>query len=1440
MAMSITEEDRLKLNNEKAIMDVGRNGLIIVTTVLLKGDSVLVKFNGLSNADKRKKFNESQRNHIISGLSLNDMDVSLLDAIIRTFGGLGSCHLSDLLKTLKNKRNDFVHEKHMLSLDKAGLRLRLTELKTLCKDILEELKNYCSAAEIPLIDHSISVMENQLSLLEKTINDDILENTQNLVKEAANVATVINSLINSTLNANTTLNASAQANTQAQTTLNDIKKASIEFQTLIETTLDRINEANTSLSANVNSNIKASIEFQSLADSILKTIQETKSESKKKKWNDSEVLASARSEIIDFLSTKCQVQTAEGFERGCKASPNEIMTEFLMLRIRNDNLYENECQDTDKIAYQSVLELKSRNGQYFDVILLTGHGGMGKTTLSKYIGWVFSTDPSKVKGLSEVDLLLYLECRNLGIKCFDDLLKLLFPETPKKFHMDFEEFKSFIRSKNILTIIDGYDEVHPGTEQAVSEIFQLRNKRFIITTRPRSLRNIRYLVPDDKESITMQLLGILPEHYEKFVSKLLCILVEDEEQRKKICKELVSQLRNMITKLGTFLNSPMILTNITHLKVEEPDKMKDFSNTTEVYEALRRLKIGKVLKRMVQGKVSADIDLERMISKFMEIYDKIAVKAFIDYQYELSEELVLELIGECQKHSIPHEQLMSTFFATHICHDGCLPVTAYKYFHLTEQEFSFAKYLGMLIEKVIMNESIQEDAKTLEMTSILKNNLIWKYLSGSITEHELNQDKHQISRFRNIILFLVGEIARLSQSKKIFKKLSDKLIGIGWYLTDNIEWSNIDYGEDYISYNSEAGFIHSKKDNNTQSTKVNVTSSQSDDDTHVNKDDVPHNIDDDGTHIKGDDKYDSNQAKLTSNIVIESDLYTDTESDTHSYTDISVEEENDEASKYGKEDIILRYLAESKMDRYMLRSVRSKLSTMRFWKISNGQSFSALNLVLESIIPEQIAISLDSDPYMFPDLHNTISKLIEIKEKIAIELFFNGHYTGQVSGTSNNWINQNLNVTEFLGRIDNEGVSDLPKNINTLHVGVDYTVLISLNEKLKDLKKLTVLGIRVELCPKMEVVSLPKLSYKTGVLYVTLVCEISDDYASWVAQAARQLCPDTRNLEFRGLFVQKTHLTGIGIEKVLETMYDHGMHIRGSVKIWTTVCISPNKQEELDQLAKNRGLGGLQVYDIHSLEGAIPKTMVNVRTDYNPIITDQGASYQQNDPITESLAQQPTDMKIDIGSQLAQPIKAKFVVVGYSNCGKSNLIEVFCQKEFQTDWTPTVYDVYDANITVDGICVQLVLMNLAPLDDYSSLRSKAYPGTDVFILAFSIVDPVSFQKIRTHWVPEIKQQCGTNVQIILVGTKKDRRNEPNTLAELTDSRLGTEQPIKPEEGRAMAKHIGAITYLECSSKTNDGVREVFEAATRAMLSVRNITKAAKKKKGKIPDACKPM
>jgi len=183
-------------------------------------------------------------------------------------------------------------------------------------------------------------------------------------------------------------------------------------------------------------------------------------------------------------------------------------------------------------------------------------------------------------------------------------------------------------------------------------------------------------------------------------------------------------------------------------------------------------------------------------------------------------------------------------------------------------------------------------------------------------------------------------------------------------------------------------------------------------------------------------------------------------------------------------------------------------------------------------------------------------------------------------------------------------------------------------------------------------------------------------------------------------------------------------------------------------------------------------------------------------------------------------IRKKLVIVGDGACGKTCLLIVFSKDQFPEVYVPTVFENYVADIEVDGKQVELALWDTAGQEDYDRLRPLSYPDTDVILMCFSIDSPDSLENIPEKWTPEVRHFC-PNVPIILVGNKKDLRQDAGTVRELSKMK---QEPVRLDEGKAMAEKIGAYAYLECSAKTKDGVRDVFETATRAALSIKRKTR----------------
>ncbi|KAJ0077675.1 hypothetical protein Patl1_36029 [Pistacia atlantica] len=222
----------------------------------------------------------------------------------------------------------------------------------------------------------------------------------------------------------------------------------------------------------------------------------------------------------------------------------------------------------------------------------------------------------------------------------------------------------------------------------------------------------------------------------------------------------------------------------------------------------------------------------------------------------------------------------------------------------------------------------------------------------------------------------------------------------------------------------------------------------------------------------------------------------------------------------------------------------------------------------------------------------------------------------------------------------------------------------------------------------------------------------------------------------------------------------------------------------------------------------------------------------------------------------------KCVTVGDGAVGKTCMLISYTSNTFPTDYVPTVFDNFSANVVVDGSTVNLGLWDTAGKsgqEDYNRLRPLSYRGADVFLLAFSLISKASYENVAKKWIPELRHYA-PGVPVILVGTKLDLREDkqffldhPGAVPITTAQVCAVASHINNHyffgilhldfyhlvcnfalKGEELRKLIGAPIYIECSSKTQQNVKAVFDAAIKVVLQP---PKQKKKKKRKTHKAC---
>merc|ERR1712137_379462 len=191
--------------------------------------------------------------------------------------------------------------------------------------------------------------------------------------------------------------------------------------------------------------------------------------------------------------------------------------------------------------------------------------------------------------------------------------------------------------------------------------------------------------------------------------------------------------------------------------------------------------------------------------------------------------------------------------------------------------------------------------------------------------------------------------------------------------------------------------------------------------------------------------------------------------------------------------------------------------------------------------------------------------------------------------------------------------------------------------------------------------------------------------------------------------------------------------------------------------------------------------------------------------------------------------RAKVVIVGDGAVGKTCLFVTYAKGKFPEEYVPTVFDNFTHETKFKGEPFLLHMWDTAGQEGYDRLRPLSYPGTDVVLLCFSLVNESTYEAVRLKWNPEINHYM-EGIPRILVGTKLDMREQ-----KITDGALTKYEEITTEEGQELAEEIGATAYIETSPLTGKNLMEVFERVIQAALDNKEEGESKKKHRKKKSD-----
>ena len=161
----------------------------------------------------------------------------------------------------------------------------------------------------------------------------------------------------------------------------------------------------------------------------------------------------------------------------------------------------------------------------------------------------------------------------------------------------------------------------------------------------------------------------------------------------------------------------------------------------------------------------------------------------------------------------------------------------------------------------------------------------------------------------------------------------------------------------------------------------------------------------------------------------------------------------------------------------------------------------------------------------------------------------------------------------------------------------------------------------------------------------------------------------------------------------------------------------------------------------------------------------------------------------------------KILVVGDSTVGKTNFIRMFIENKFNQNYmTTSGIDLKTSSIEIKNKKIRVQLWDTAGQEKYKAITKNLFLKVQAALIVYDITNEETFNNLKT-WVRSIKDECGKQIQMLIIGNKNDLNEE-----RVVDKNIAMEY-AKEEK----------IDYLETSSKTGDNIQKAISLLCEKVL-----------------------